>query len=68
MVHVDDETADIDLGLKLLLDLTLDGLLGRLALFDLAAGELPTTLHVAIPALGGEDPPVPLDDRRHYLD
>ena len=28
MVHVDDEPADVDLGLELLLDLALDGLLG----------------------------------------
>ena len=44
-----------DAGVQLLPDFAAEGLLGGLAGFDLAAGELPPVLPVAGPALGGED-------------
>lgn len=46
---------DGDAGVQFLPDFAAEGLLGRLAGFDLAAGKLPPVLPVAGPALGGED-------------
>lgn len=46
---------DGDAGVQLLPDFAADGLLGRLAGFDLAAGKLPPVLPVAAAPLGGED-------------
>ena len=44
-----------DAGIQFLPDFAAEGLLGGLAGFDLAAGELPPVLPIAGPALGGED-------------
>ena len=49
------EFAHSDAGVQFLPDFAAEGLLGRLAGFDLAARELPPVLPVAGPALGGED-------------
>ncbi len=49
------ELPDGDVGVQFLSDFAAEGLLGRLAGFDLAAGKLPPVLPVASPALGGED-------------
>ncbi len=52
----------LDLRIQLFPDLPDDGMLRRLAGFDLAAGKFPAVLVITVPALGGVDPVSVSDD------
>ena len=57
-----DEVINLDLGIKLFLYLTLQGLFRSFTIFNLSSGEFPFILELAITALGRKDFPVSAPD------